>query len=516
MYSFILLVVAFRALSKFKATQYRDIVLSGMLWIIALVLFEKFPTERFTESSVYISLAFVIIWTGALLLIKNGRMSKLLIGITVIAIAFSEVIISDTSSYVFTQKQSDYTENYDTYEEAIDYTYGKDKSFYRTELCYLDTRMDPCLYGYRGMSEFSSMAYEKYSGVQYNLGLAGNRINSYTYNTQTPVYNMMYGIKYLIQSDTQIKPSDAFYESIYATKDNSATVFKNKYYLPIAFETSSDISDWINEEGNPFEVQEDFIDRAAGVSDIFIPVEYVSTSSESATCDDVTENGTYFYTADYAEDISGSIDVTFKSATDGNVYVYVTSPVVENVNYYWNNEEDSKYQNIDEPYIIDLGTHKKGDEITATLSLADTDTDSSYFEIYAYNVNTEVLDAAYELLSLGALDITSYSDTEISGNINAGFDGYIYTSIPYDESWNIYIDGVEAKKINVGDCQLAAYIKKGSHKVTFKYMPKGLKLGAAISAVSWLAVILFIIFKKTKLLNLVKFNKKSENNQQNI
>ena len=516
MYSFILLVIGFRALRKFKSTQYRDIVLSGILWIIALVLFEKFPTEKFTDTTVYITLAFVIIWTGTLMLIKNSKMSNVLIGVTVIAIAFSEVIIADTSSYVFTQKQSDYTLNYDMYEEAIDYTYNKDKSFYRTELCYLDTRMDPCLYGYRGMSEFSSMAYEKYSGNQFNLGLAGNRINSYTYNTQTPVYNMMYGIKYIIQSDTQIEPSDYFYESFYANKDNSAKVFKNKYFLPIAFETSSEISDWINEEGNPFEVQEDFIDRAAGVSNVFIPLEYISTQSERSTCDDVTENGTYFYTLDSSEDSSGSIDVAFKTVRDGNVYVYITSPAIENVNYYWNDEQDSKYQNIDEPYIIDLGAHKAGEEITASLSLAETDTDSSYFEIYAYNVDTEVLDSAYELLKLGALDITYFSDTEISGDINAGFDGYIYTSIPYDEGWDIYIDGVEAKKIKIADCQLAAYVKKGSHKVTFKYTPKGLKLGAAISALAWLAVLFIFLYKHTKLSDLVKFNKKSKNNQQNI
>lgn len=513
MYSFILLVIAFRTLKRFKAIEYRDIALSGMLWVAALVIFEKFPTTKFTDTTVYISLAFVIIWTGVLLLIKKNKLSKLLVGITIIAIAFSEVIIADTSSYVFTQKQSDYVENYDSYREAIDYTYNKDKSLFRSELCYLDTRMDPCLYGYRGMSTFTSMAYEKYSGNQYSLGMAGNRINSYTYNTQTPVYNMMYALKYVIQKQNEIKPSDSFYESFYSTKDNSATVYKNKYFLPLAFETTRDISDWINEEGNPFEVQEDFIDRAAGVSDIFTPIEYVSTKSENASCEDVTENGTSFYTLNDSEDKNGSIDVTFKSQKDGNVYVYITSPEIQNVNYFWNNDEESKYQNIDEPYIIDLGSHKKGEIITASLSLSGTESDSSYFEIYAYNVDEDVLKSAYELLSLGALDITSFKETEISGNINAGYDGYIYTSIPYDEGWHIYIDGNEVKKIKIGDCQLAAYIKKGKHEVSFKFIPKGLKTGALISGASWLAVLLIIILRKTKLENLFKFNKNKENIQ---
>ena len=513
MYSFILLIAAFRTLKKFRAIEYRDIALSGMLWVAALVLFEKFPTEKFTDTTVYISLAFVIIWTGVLMLIKNNKLSKLLVGITVVAIAFSEVIIADTSSYVFTQKHSDYVENYDSYRDAIEYTYDKDESFYRSELCYLDTRMDPSLYGYRGMSTFSSMAYEKYSRNQYSLGMAGNRINSYTYNTQTPVYNMMYSVKYLIQTQNSIQPSENFYESFYATEDNSSTVYKNKYFLPVAYETTSNISDWINEEGNPFEVQEDFIDRAAGVSDIFTPIEYVSTSCDSASCEDVTENGTYFYTTDSAEDNSGTIDVNFKSPKNGNVYIYITSPEIENVNFYWNNEEESKYQNIDEPYILDLGSHKKGEIITASLSLSGTESDSSYFEIYAYNIDEDVLNSAYELLSLGALDITSFSDTQITGNLNAGYDGYIYTSIPYDEGWHIYIDGKEVKKINIGDCQLAAYVKKGSHRVTFKFIPEGLKAGVIVSAAAWITVLLIIALKKTKLTNLFKFNKNKENNQ---
>ncbi len=515
-YSFILLVIAFRAIKKFKSLEYRDIVLSGILWVAALVLFEKFPTEKFTDSTVYITLAFVIIWTGALLLIKNNKLSKVLIGITVIAIAFSEVIIADTSSYVFTQKQDDYVENYDGYREAIEYTEKNDESFYRTELCYLDTRMDPCLYGYRGMSEFSSMAYESYSRSQFNVGLAGNRINSYTYNTQTPVYNMMYNLKYIIQNENEIAPTDEFYKKLYTTKDGSTAVFENKYYLPIAFETSSNIYDWVNEEGNPFEVQEDFIDRAAGVSDMFIPVDYESTNYEGASGDEVNENGTFFYTADDSDDPNGSIDITLTPKVDGNVYVYITSPAIENINYDWNHGEDSEYQNVDEPYIIDLGSHKKGEKIIASLSLSGTDSDSSYFEIYSYSVDKEVLDSAYELLKLGTIDVTSFSSTDIHGTINAGYDGYIYTSIPYDEGWSIYIDGVKAKAIKVGDSQLCAYIKQGKHEVRFKYTPKGLKLGFAVSAATWIALLLIFLYKKTKLKYLLKISKNKEDIAENI
>jgi uncharacterized membrane protein YfhO len=358
--------------------------------------------------------------------------------------------------------------------------------------------MDPCLYGYNGMSTFSSMAYEDYSQSQYSLGMFGNRINSYTYNTQTPVYNMMFAIKYLMQTSTSIEPSTDYYTQTYVTSDDETTVYKNDYYLPIAFLTSSDIKDWDNSEGNPFEVQEDLIDKAIGVSDVFSPVEYVSTLGDEVDCEEVEDNGYYYFDKIDEDSSTGSIELTIKAVNDSNLYVYITSTDIENVNYYWNDGEEDKYQNISEPYIMDLGMHNAGDEITISLDCSSVTATAGSFQIYAYNINKDVFESAYETLKLGALDISSYSDTKIEGTIDAGYDGVLYTSIPYDEGWSIYIDGVESKTYSIGDCQLVTDITQGKHTVVLKYSPKGIKLGILITAVAWLSVIALTIIKKRK------------------
>lgn len=498
MYCFIILIIAFKELMHIKATSYRDIAMAGMLWLLVIILYEKFPTNKISSFAIYVSIAFVIIWTGVLLFIKKGHATKFILGITVVAITFCEVIVAQPNSYVFTQNQTDYVSDYDSYTEAVDYTYNEDKDFYRTELCYLNTRMDPCIYGYNGMSTFSSMAYEDYSQNQYSLGMFGNRINSYTYNTQTPVYNMMFAIKYLMQNDTSLEPSTEFYTEFYQTEDGKTTVYENDFYLPVAFTASSDINDWSNEEGNPFDVQEDFIDRAAGVSNVFVPVDYISTYGDGVECDEVTENGYYsFFKTDENSDY-GTVDITIRAVNDSNLYVYITSPEVENINYYWNNDENDKYQNISEPYIMDLGKHNSGDEVTISLECGSIDAESSYFEIYAYNIDKDVFESAYELLSLGALDITSYSDTKIEGKINSGYDGILYTSIPYDEGWSVYIDGIKAETYAIGGCQLAADITEGEHTVEMKYSPKGIKYGLLITAAAWVCVIAVFIAKKRR------------------
>ena len=509
MYSFVLLIIAYKALIHIKALQYKDIAMIGMAWIFVVLLFQKFPTNKIEEATIYISIAFIIVWTAVLLLVRKGMLDKMILGITILSVALCEIVVADSNSFIFNQSKSSYTYWYDSYEDAIEYTHNQDDDFYRTELCYLNTRMDPCLYGYNGMSTFSSMAYENYSGSQYALGMFGNRINSYTYNTQTPVYNMMYNLKYLMYYDTGSEPSTEFYTPFYMTDDMNTVVYENDYFLPIAFTTSSDINDWDNAEGNPFDVQSDFIYKATGINNVFEEVEYLTTSTTDVDCETVLSNGTYFFSKFDTASQYGTVDINIKTVNDSNLYVYITSPEVENVNYYWDDGEKSQYQNINEPYIIDLGKHNTGDEITVSIDVGSSDAGDSYFEIYAYNVNKDAFVSAYELLKIGAIDIEKHSDTSIKGTINAGYDGTIYTSIPYDEGWSVYIDGEKVETYSIGECQLVADISEGKHSIELKYTPKGFVIGGIASGVAFLLLIGWLTLNKKGY--LLKLNKKKKN-----
>lgn len=498
MYIFVFLIVAFRALEHFKAYEYKDIAFCGLFWIFMIMLLQKYMTNKMGTVTIYMNIVLIMLWTAFLLIIKNGKYSKTLINVFMVFFVICECALGAASTIPLNNELKVYTENYNTYREAIDYAEKKDDSLYRFELSKLVTRMDSCLYGYRGISTFSSMAYETYSGNQYTLGMFGNRINSYTYNTQTPIYNMLYGIKYINKVEESLAPSVDYYEKIYTTKDEKCELYENKYYLPLAFTVPSEIKDAVVEEGNPFEVQEDIIDRACGTSDVFIPVEYVSTEFDEIDGEEVEQNGTYYFTKSDSENTYGTIDITIKAVNNSNLYVYITSPKIENVNYYYKGKDDGVYQNIETPYIMDLGKHRKGDEIRISIDCGDIETDSSYFEIYAYNIDYDKVVAAHELLSLGAMDITSYSDTHISGKINAGYNGMLYTSIPFDKGWEIYIDGEKLEPIELYDCQLACNIKKGEHTVEFKYTPQGLIYGLLITCASWGGVVGYFAVKRIK------------------
>lgn len=497
MYSFILLVVGYKAISKIKSLEIRDITFVGILWVFFIILAQKMSTTKMMETTIYTSIAFVIIWTGYLCLVRNGKADKLIASALAVLICFSEVLIADTQAILITQSNSSYQENYATYTEAIDKIKADDEGFFRQELCRLETRMDPCYFGYSGMSTFSSMAYEDYSQLQYSLGMFGNRINSYTYNTQTPVYNMMFNIKYLLQTDVSIAPSENLYDYKFTTSDSKTNVYESKYFLPVSFAVNENTELWDTTEGNPFDVQKDFFELATGFSGVFKEVKYLDTKYDNVSGDKISKNGTYWFSKYDADSSYAYADITITPVKSGNIYLYVNSPDISSIDIS-STKLGSHTQNIDEPYILDCGYYEAGEELKLSIDCGSADVEECYADIFAYTVDDEVLKTGYDRLNQNALNVTKHSDTRIEGTISVSENSYLYSSIPYDEGWSIYIDGEKADTFKIGTAMLGASIKQGEHTVEYRYSPRGLKYGIIISAASFAGVCGYLIYTKLK------------------
>lgn len=511
MYSFIIAVMGYKTLINFKGIKAKDIVYSGLGIIVIAIVTQKFLTNKMTNNTIYATIILVALWCGYLLIAKNKNIQRRLTSFVLIVFLIGETTISAISGIPLNQENGSYKENYATYTDAINYIGSKDKSFYRTELCYLNTRMDPAYYGYNGISVFSSMAYESYAELQHSLGMFGNRINSYTYNPQTPVYNIMFNIKYLIQTDVSLKPSDNLYTKKYTTSDKQARVYENKYNLPIAYCVNSNIEDWVTDEGNPFEIQSDFIKLASGYSNIFKSVKYISTDFDGLSGDDVTDNGTYWLNKSDASSTYGTETITLSPTIDGNLYLYVKSSDLKSLTVNSDKVSDIT-QNCDEEYILDLGFHNKGDEVKVSLDGGTMESDSTSFDIYCYSCDDAVLDYAYNSLSKNALNVTSYNDTSIKGTITAKENCYLYSSIPYDDGWSVYVDGEKAETFEVGSTLLAIELTPGNHQIEYKYTPSGFVYGIIITAVTALGLCGYYIYDKSSL----KLNKSTRKKEKNI
>lgn len=498
MYSFIIAVMGYKTILNFKGIKVKDIAYTGLAIISFVIICQKFLTNKMTNSTIYATIIFVALWCGFLFLLKNKNAQKKTVSFVLVTFILCETIISSIVGLPLNQDNKNYKENYKTYTNAINYIDNKDSGFYRTELCYLNTRMDPAYYGYNGISVFSSMAYESYSQLQSSLGMQGNKVNSYTYNTQTPVFNMMFNIKYLIQTDVSLAPSSNLYKKIYTTSDKKSNVYESKYNLPIAYCVNSKIDDWVTDEGNPFEIQSDFVKLATGYSNVFKPVEYNSTDFDAVSGDDVTENGTYWLEKSDSSSNYGTETVSLSPTIDGNLYLYVKSSDLKTITV--NSEKVSDItQSMEDAYILDLGYHNKGDEVLVSLDASKMESESTSFDFYCYTADDTVVKNMYNSLAGNSLNVESYSDTTIKGTVKAKENCYLYSSIPYDDGWSVYVDGKKAETFEIGGTLLAIELTPGQHKIEYKYFPVGFLYGIIISAVTVFGLCVFYIYNKSSL-----------------
>ncbi len=495
MYSFLILVIAYKSLNKLDAVQIRDIGFVGMGWLAFIILAQKMPTTKMNETMIYLNIGFVIIWTAVLYMIRNKKIATNITSLVLICLLFAEVVVCDIDPLQFSQENSYYTKNYDTYTSAFENIHTEDGDFYREELCSFNLRMDPCYYSYNGMTLFSSMAYEEYSRTQYKLGMDGNRINSYTYHPQTPVYNMMFAIKYLVRGNEGVVPSESLFELHSNSDDYVSAIYKNNYFLPIAYCVNPNVGEWSIDEGDPFEEQEEFFDLATGYSNVFKPLICKDTYFDGMTGDDSFENGTFWFSKSDPESDYGYAHITLTPQIDGNVYLYVVSDHANELRVS-SSRYNEKTQDPEDPYILDLGHYDIGDSIDITLDCSEMDNSEGYAEIYAYTCDEDIFEKGYNKLSKSAIAVAKHTDTVIEGTINVSEDSYLYTSIPYDESWSVYIDGDRVETFETANALLTASIKKGEHEIKFKYVPRGLLPGAAISAVTALGICGYLFYKR--------------------
>ncbi len=489
MYCFVLLVLAYKAFVRLKEFSGRAILGAGMGVLAAIILVQEIGSKNVEEVTVIISIIFTVTYCLVFSLIKNEKQQKSVIAVLLLCCVVGEIACANTDRYSMNQPKSNFVGDYKDFEvvkESLDTKEGNDT--YRMELTKSRARMDPAWYGFNGVSTFSSMAYEKMSNAQSKLGMFGNYINSYTYHLQTPVYNMMHSLKYIVDNNDDVTP-EGYYKEIMSK--GKFTAYENQYYLPIGFAVDDDITQWYIDFNNPFNVQGDWFEYATGVSEVYgmmniEPVSYYNFDDIQSGL----ETGDIYYTKPSKD----TGEATLKLSTDQSrhCYLYVNASTFEEITISKNGV--SVEQDIDEPYIFDLGIVTPEDELTVLITVEDSD--YGFIDFYPYYVNDEALDKGYEILKSGQLNVTSFEETKITGTVTAQQDCVFFTSIPYDEGWKVKIDGKEIAKedyISLVDAYLCFKLPAGEHTVEMSFMPKGLLLGAAVSVVTVFALILVAI-----------------------
>lgn len=508
-YSFVLLVMAYKVFLRLNEFSSKHFGAVGAFLVIFVMMTEELTSKNVTNGTILLTLILIVLYVLILTIFKDKKYETLSVAALLVVCICSEAIMCDSSTISISINKDSYVSDYDDFEvikDSLDTI--EDGEFYRMELADLRTRMDPSWFYYNGASVFSSMAYEKLSNLQDDLGMMSNRINSYTYNPQTPVYNMMFSMKYIVNNYT----SDFFRTSPTYSQVASYgkyTAYRNEYYLPIAYCVDPGVISWADEEyltkwktdtnSDAINLQGDYFNLATGgAGNPFekMDISYVTYSNIKGFVEPMSS--TNFYFEKMIADTDGSVTLSLVPQTDTNVYIYFEIYNNDSKDLTINTPLGVKTHSLSHDHccVLDLGYYNAGDTITVTIPFEEN---NGSFKFFAYTLNKEIMDKGYNILNEASLFTEEFDDTYIKGRFTATKDSLLYTSIPYDAGWQVYLDGErvpEEKIVKIGDALLGVIVDEGNHDVEFRYSVPMLKEGLLISAITLLMIAAYYLLKK--------------------
>lgn len=375
-----------------------------------------------------------------------------------------------------------------------------DSPFYRIEMTGTYTLNDSALYGYYGVSQFSSSANVSVTKYFRRLGLysseAGNR---YYYRTSGPLVNGLLGIKYLISKYGSV--GHAEYHLEHLGSDGSLNAYKNRYPLSLGFMMNSEILELEDRDGyNPFEYQNDLVRLAAGVDgDIFTPQPVKMASYDNV---EVQKDGYGDYSFTVTDkDKSAGAEYEYAGVDGSFLYGYLTNGGMTSAVVKQNGDTiDNNVSVKDYPIVFPMGDVQGGGSASVELK-TDDDVTGGSFRLMVYAMDVAGFERAYDRFAGEQLGITSFSDTEIRGNISVKQDGVLYLAMPYEKGWRVYCDGEAAETVPVMNAMLGAKIPAGEHEIVIRYTPDGFSLGLLASgSMLMLFILLSLIEKRRKKL----------------
>ena len=526
-YSFVLLLIAFRTFQHIRELSGKLILGAGLGMSLFVVLAQQLGSKNLTggdraaddaDLAVYINIGFAVVYTLLFFAMRRApeapahartKSKATALSLLLLCAVVTEVCAADTNNFEISQQKYPFVYDLAGFQEAKARLLEKDKGFYRMELTDARTRMDPAWFDYPGISTFSSMAYEKTANLEYRLGLGGNFINSYTYNPQTPVYNAMHSLKYLLETQgsdqllrtyagqayggsSYLKAMDSpYYTRLFS--QHRFTVFENNYWLPVGYFAKDGLRRWQTDTNpNPFELQAAYWELASGAANVFLPLAYTAPYDYDSDYPYVTTEADSQY-VNYSNASSllnkgRRIPLDIVAEEPGNAYIHVASSNVSAV-YVYRGDGSVEERSHDDRCIWDLGVVQPEEPLRVELKLESKAPESGGFSCYIYTMNDVAFSEGYTFFNDHGWRIADgdHSDTRLSGTISTppDEDGLLYTSIPFDTGWQVTVDGKRVRTedyVAVGDgAFLAIPLLAGDHEVTFRFVPPGLRGGLMIS-----------------------------------
>ena len=354
--------------------------------------------------------------------------------------------------------------------------------FYRTETTHSQTLNDGALNGYNGISTFTSSANVKVTKFMQSLGYgAKNTYNRYCYEESSPVSDLFLAIKYRLERNGNVIDNQ-FYPIAFSS--GNVYLLENSAYLPLGFLAEPELADLSFEHQNDFGFQNRLFRAATGLQeDVWTMIPDVRITGE-----DLTITSQQGYTCSYSDGKDGS-GVIYTFTADRNGFACLDFDVSDRNSFSVERNGVTLYsETLSLPQQIVACDVSAGDVITVRLSCKSGE--SGTMTVEGAILDAGVFRSGQRLLNESTLELTSFRNTLVEGTIHCNRDGLLYTSIPQDGNWKVYVDGHLVEHTLVGDVMTGVMLQKGTHDIRFQYHNEAFSIGWKISGICCL---LFVI-----------------------
>ena len=117
-----------------------------------------------------------------------------------------------------------------------------------------------------------------------------------------------------------------------------------------------------------------------------------------------------------------------------------------------------------------------------------------------YYENTQMIELLQPVSNFNSFNLQKISSSHFTGSISVDSgQKLLLLSIPYENGWNITIDGIPIKQFKVVESLMAVPVQAGKHSIDLRYFPDGLLSGIVVSSFFVLIFVLFILRKRNSL-----------------
>ncbi len=533
--SFLLLVMAAQMFEKLQYVSIpKFLCITAVLSVYIVLMYFNFRTvviqngdvmEKIRlKATVYFTVIFFVLYGAALFIHKKGEKVKHIRSKTALLLCIEMIITVPCSIYELYDDVKYPTHH--IYNEFI--TLGRntvqrvgefDNGVYRMEKDFFSTANDPMSLGFYGITHSSSTFNGGVYNFFVNMGFSRQR-SGIIYRGTTYIMDSLLGIKYVMEQGSAYtgpvediygnvtiieKPKAAeskmYDKLVLANSDekNIIYVYENPYALPIGFMADNAAADVeLDSWENPFENQNILFSSLLSdeKQDFFKRIEINEVTAENAEYSEF--DGHKRYTA-ISEDETASVEFKFTAPSDDMIYMFMPSDHPEHITLFLNGKFINHYYIRRENMMIQsLGRFSEGEEVTLTANIAGENNEMLFKENYIYYLDEEKFSEAVEKLKSQPLEITSFKEDHIIGNVTVEKDGILFTSISYEPGWTFCVDGVKTEPVRIANALAGIPMRGGTHTVEMKFFPRGLAAGIAVSAVGIVILAIIGIYERKK------------------